>query len=522
MNFRLTYGTMFNPPEAMHERFEAALATMQSRMGQVHPLFIDGRDREALGLEQRRSPITSELTLGRFPLAGTGDVDAAFVAAEAAYPRWRAFSAKDRATALRRVADVMEQRVYEIAAALVLEVGKNRMEALGEAQETVDFFRYYAEDFESHQGYEVALPDDPLDGVISRNRSVLRPYGVWSIIAPFNFPLALAGGPTAAALITGNTVVLKCASDTPWSGRLLADCIRDAELPPGVFNYLAGGGSSVGEAMVRDRRTAGVTFTGSAAVGRSIQQQLTAGAIPKPCIAEMGGKNPCIVTDHADLDRAATGIVRSAFGMGGQKCSALSRLYVDRRVADELLERIEKQLDAIQIGDPRQRANWLGPVVNANAYRNYARYVEELGAQGATLRRGGRQLRENGRASGYYVQPVLAEAPTSHPLWRTEMFLPILMAHRYSDRDEAMRLANDTELGLTAGIYGSEADIGWFHDNIEAGVTYANRAQGATTGAWPGYQPFGGWKGSGSTGKAIASFYYLPLYLREQSRTVVE
>ena len=144
MNFRLTYGTMFNPPEAMHERFEAALATMQSRMGQVHPLFIDGRDREALGLEQRRSPITSELTLGRFPLAGTGDVDAAFVAAEAAYPRWRAFSAKDRATALRRVADVMEQRVYEIAAALVLEVGKNRMEALGEAQETVDFFRYYA------------------------------------------------------------------------------------------------------------------------------------------------------------------------------------------------------------------------------------------------------------------------------------------------------------------------------------------------------------------------------------------
>ena len=522
MSFRLTYGTMFNPPEAMHERFEAALATVQGRLGEVHPLFIDGRDREARGLEQKRSPIGSELTLGRFPLAVAGDIEAAFAAAEAAFPRWRALPVPERAAALRRVADVMEGRVYEIAAALVLEVGKNRMEALGETQETVDFFRYYADDFEAHGGYDIVLPDDPMEGIVSRNRSVLRPYGVWSIISPFNFPLALAGGPTAAALITGNTVVLKCASDTPWSGRLLADCIRDAGLPPGVFNYLAGGGASVGEAMVRDPRTAGLTFTGSAAVGRNIQQQLTGGPIPKPCIAEMGGKNPCIVTRHADLDRAATGIVRSAFGMGGQKCSALSRLYVDNGVADDLLERIERQIDTIQIGDPRQRTNWLGPVINANAYRNYARFVEELASQGASLRRGGRQLRENGRASGYYVQPVLAEAPTSHPLWRTEMFLPILMVHRYADRDEAMRLANDTELGLTAGIYGSADEIAWFHDHIEAGVTYANRAQGATTGAWPGYQPFGGWKGSGSTGKAIASFYYLPLYLREQSRTVVE
>ncbi len=523
MSFRLTYGSMFNPPETMHERFETALATMQGGLGQAHALYIDGRDREPAGLEQRRSPIAADLTLGRFPLAGPAEIEAAFAAAEAAFPRWRAVPVAERAAAMRRVADLMEERVYEIAAALVLEVGKNRMEALGEAQETVDFFRYYAADFEVHGGYEVALPNDPLDGVVSHNRSVLRPYGVWSIIAPFNFPLALAGGPTAAALVTGNTVVLKCASDTPWSGRLLADCIRDAGLPPGVFNYLAGGGAAVGEAMVRDRRTAGVTFTGSAAVGRSIQQQLAAGAIPKPCIAEMGGKNPCIVTAQADLDRAATGIVRSAFGMGGQKCSALSRLYVDQHVADELIARLERQVDAIQIGDPRKRASWLGPVINANAYRNYARYVDELASQGATIRRGGRQIRDNnGRASGYYVEPVLAEAATSHPLWRQEMFLPILMVHRYADREEAMRLANDTELGLTAGVYGSNEDIGWFHDNIEAGVTYANRAQGATTGAWPGYQPFGGWKGSGSTGKAIASFYYLPLYLREQSRTVVE
>ena len=160
--------------------------------------------------------------------------------------------------------------------------------------------------------------------------------------------------------------------------------------------------------------------------------------------------------------------------------------------------------------------------MNARACESYARYVAQLREAGAVLRRGGRQLTEGDLARGYYVEPVLAEAAPEHPLWRHEMFLPILMAQRYRNRDHAMALANDTNMGLTAGFYGSADEVRWFQDNIEAGVTYANRAQGATTGAWPGYQPFGGWKGSGSTGKAIASFYYLPLYLREQSRTVVE
>jgi 1-pyrroline-5-carboxylate dehydrogenase len=195
---------------------------------------------------------------------------------------------------------------------------------------------------------------------------------------------------------------------------------------------------------------------------------------------------------------------------------------LDERVADDLLARLERAIDEIRIGDPRKREHWLGPVVNERAYADYARYVEELRSGGARIRRGGRQLRDGVLARGYYVEPVLAEVPLDHRLWRHEMFLPILFVHRCVDRDEAMRLANDTELGLTAGFYGSERDVRWFHEHIEAGVTYANRAQGATTGAWPGYQPFGGWKGSGSTGKAIASFYYLPLYLREQSRTVVE
>jgi len=526
MSFRLTYATMFDPPPEMHERFDAALATVRSTLGGQHPLFLNGVNTAAALYVARSSPIDSDIQLGEFALATEQDACAAMDAAHKAFPAWRATHASERVRLMRRVAEVMEARVYEIAAALALEVGKNRMEALGEAQETVDFFRHYADDFEQHGSYEHELPNDPLPNVVSRNRSVMRPYGAWVVIAPFNFPLALAGGPTAAALVTGNTVVVKGATDTPWAGRMLADCIRDAGLPPGVFQYLSGSGREVGEALSSHAATAGITFTGSVGVGTQLLQRTASGPWPRPCIAEMGGKNPCIVTAKANLDDAAAGIVRSAYGMGGQKCSALSRLYVDRKVADELLERMRAQIDAIRIGDPCRRENWLGPVINANAAANHARYLRELQAGGATLiagaGAGAGALDSAEFARGHYVRPVLAEAPLTHPLWQHEMFLPILMLDRVKDRDEAMQLANDTNLGLTAGFYGDADEVPWFHENIEAGVTYANRRQGATTGAWPGYQPFGGWKGSGSTGKAIASFYYLAQYQREQSRTVVE
>jgi acyl-CoA reductase-like NAD-dependent aldehyde dehydrogenase len=522
MSFHLTYATMFNPPEEMHERFETALAALRSKLGATHGFFINGADLPAAVMAPRPSPVDLDVNLGHFAVADASHVESAMQAARAAFPAWRAAPVAERVRLVRRVGEVMQERVYEIAAALSLEVGKNRMEALGEAQETVDFFSHYAADYESHAGYEHALPDDPLAGFVSRNRSVMRPYGVWVVIAPFNFPLALAGGPVAAALVTGNTVVAKGASDTPWAGRLLADCVRDAGLPAGVFNYLSGSGREAGEALVSHPHTAGVTFTGSAAVGMHILGRMAGGVFPRPCIAEMGGKNPCIVTARANLDHAAQGIVRSAFGMGGQKCSAASRLYVEETVADGLIERITALVTAIRIGDPLLRENWLGPVVNASAYANYAHYVDELRSGAARFLAGGRQLREGGLERGYYVEPVVAEAQLGHRLWRHEMFLPILMVHRFRNREDAMALANDSDLGLTAGFYGAAEEVPWFHEHIESGVTYANRPQGATTGAWPGYQPFGGWKGSGSTGKAIASFYYMAQYMREQSRTVVE
>jgi 1-pyrroline-5-carboxylate dehydrogenase len=522
MSFKLTYSTMFDPPSSMHASYQAAMTRMLAQLGGTHPLHINGLDQAAGNSAATFNPARRSQQLGHFALASAADADAALRSAQRAWPAWRRTPLARRVQLLRRVGQLIEERVYDIAAALTLETGKNRLEALGEAQETADFFSGYSADFERNGGYDHPLPNDPIAGVSSRNRSVLKPYGPWVVIAPFNFPLALAGGPVAAALVTGNTVVLKGASATPWAGRLLADCIRDAQLPPGVFNYLSGSSGAIGAALVDHPLTAGATFTGSHAVGMGILRTLQSGGFPRPCITEMGGKNACIVTAAADLERAATGIARSAFGMGGQKCSALSRLYVHREVADALHEKLLQRIAALRIGDPALQETSLGPVTTQGGYDDYARYAAQLPAQGARVLSGGAQLREGEYADGLFVRPTLAEAPVDHPLCQVEMFLPILMSMRVASKEEAMQLANATPLGLTAGFYGATDEIAWFHDNIEAGVTYANRPQGATTGAWPGYQAFAGWKGSGNTGKAIGSFYYLPQYLREQSQTVVD
>src|SRR6184192_602592 len=461
---------MFNPPPEMHTRFDAALAELNRSLGDTHPLYINGEDRVVASHDTRRSPIDQRRVLGHFPLASVDDANDAMAAAQATFPSWRATSMSERARLLKGVAALIEERVYHIAAALALEVGKNRMEALGEAQETADFFSLYAEQFERHGGFDRPLPDDPLSTHVSHNRSVLKPYGPWAVIAPFNFPLALAGGPVAAALVTGNTVIVKGATATPWAGRLLADCVRDAGLPPGVFNYLSGPGDVLGAALVADPAVAGVTFTGSHEVGMRIARALQGPPFPRPCIAEMGGKNACIVTSAADLERAATGIVRSAFGMGGQKCSALSRLYVHEKVADALIDRLLTQTESIRIGDPTRREHWLGPVTTRAAYDNYARYVSMLRDGDARLLTGGEELEDGAHGRGFFVRPTIAEAPLGHALWSEEMFLPILMVHRVSSNDEAMALMNRSALGLTAGFYGGTGEIDWFLDKDRKSV----------------------------------------------------
>jgi 1-pyrroline-5-carboxylate dehydrogenase len=521
MTFRLTYSTMFDPPPELHRRFESALEAVRARLGGEYPMWIGGRAVAADATFEVRSPIDQAWLLGRFAAGGAAHAKDAIAAARKAYPAWAATPWRERVRLLRRAAQVIEERIYEIAAAVALEVGKNRMESLGEVQETADLIAWYCDRMEEADGFDRELPDDPLPGFTSRNRSVLRPYGAWVVIAPFNFPFALAGGPVGAALVAGNTVVFKTASATAWSGWLLLECLRDAGLPEGVVNLVSGDGGEVGAALVASPEAAGITFTGSHEVGMGIVRAVAAGPWPRPCIAEMGGKNAAIVSRHADLERAALGITRSAFGLSGQKCSACSRVYVERAVAEPLRRKLVEQAEKVSVGDPTRREHWMGPVISRGAQQRYGKCVDNLRRHGVVFA-GGRLLEAGDLARGCFVAPTVATAPLDYSLWRDEKFIPLVLVGEVEAVDEAIARANASEYGLTAGIYGSPGEVARFHDRIEAGVTYANRPQGATTGAWPGYQPFGGWKGSGTTGKAIGSYYYLQQYLREQSRTVVD
>ncbi|MDZ4159075.1 MAG: aldehyde dehydrogenase family protein, partial [Anaerolineaceae bacterium] len=327
--------------------------------------------------------------------------------------------------------------------------------------------------------------------------------------------------PLAAALVTGNTVVFKPATDTPWTSRLLAECLRDAGIPDGVFNFVTGPGSTLGQALIEDPEVSGITFTGSYDVGMGIFRQFANGMWVRPTILELGGKNPVIVSRHADVESAAVGIVRSAFGLQGQKCSACSRIIIEEPVYDKLAARLVELTNKLTIGDPTERTVYLGPVVNRSSYRDFQNFTTEISLAGRFLT-GGSTLTDGMYAKGYFCAPTLAELPLSHQLWKQEMFVPISTLTKVKTLDAAMKLANEVEYGLTAGFYGLKEEADWFFDQIEAGVCYANRPQGATTGAWPGYQPFGGWKGSGSSGKNAGGVHYLQLYMREQIRSLIE
>ena len=520
--FRLTYSTMFDPPEILHTCYDRALAGVRASLGKEYPLLIGGKERLAREKFEDVSPIDTSRVLGVFQKGTAQDATDAVTAAKAAAPAWGRTRWQERVRLLRRAAALIAERACTFAAIDSLEVGKNRMEALGDVQETADLIGYYCDQMETMAGFVRPLADDPLVRFHSMNRSVLRPYGVWVVISPFNFPVALAGGPAGAALVAGNAVVFKPASDTPWTGYFLARCFLDAGLPPGVFNFVTGPGSTCGQQLIASEDVDGITFTGSYDVGMKILHTFSAGGRwPRPCIAEMGGKNPVIVSRNADLDSAALGCMRSAFGLQGQKCSAASRIFVEKPAYGAFVEKLLMLVKAIRVGDPTVRENWMGPVISPAAAKEYEGYCEELRAGGGRILTGGRRLTDGPLGNGAFCAPTLAEAPEGHRLWKHEMFLPIALVAPVGSLEEAMRRANDVAYGLTAGFYGTAKEAEWFFDHIEAGVCYANRPQGATTGAWPGHQPFGGWKGSGSTGKSVGSFYYLPQYLREQGRTVV-
>ena len=333
--------------------------------------------------------------------------------------------------------------------------------------------------------------------------------------------MALSSGPAAAALMAGNTVVFKPASAGAMSAVALMEAFRDAGLPDGVINLVMGPGDTVGDELAGSDAIDGIVFTGSYEVGMALHRAFVH-AYARPCIVEMGGKNPAVVMSSADLEIASEGIMRSAFGFGGQKCSANSRVYVHRSVHDELVRLLVEKSESISIGDPLVREHWLGPVIDARALARHQAAVADARRDG-TVYTGGEHLSDDGLERGFYVEPtVVGQLPGDHRLFRDELFVPFTAVHAVDSLDEALALSNASVYGLTAGIFSQDdGEVERFLDGTEAGVLYVNRRAGATTGAWPGVQSFGGWKGSGSTGKAALGPWYVSQFLREQSRTIV-
>ena len=431
-------------------------------------------------------------------------------------PPGRAHPYDERCRLLRAAADGIGERHMELAALASLETGKSRTEAILEVQEAIDLIEAYAGHMEENGGYT-----QPLNSFVEgeRNVDVLRPYGVFGVIAPFNFPVALSIGMASSALIAGNTVVFKPSEETPATGAALGGDRAGGRAARRARSTSCTAGRTPG-ARSWTRDVDGIAFTGSAEVGREIARKLQDGPYARPALTEMGGKNPAIVTESADVDAAAEGVARSAFGLSGQKCSACSRAIVADSVYDEFVDRLAARAGELALGDPSDPAMFVGPVINEGAVERYERAVDA----GAARRAAWPPAAAARTCPGHYVEPtVVADLPHGHELERDELFLPFVTVTRVSSFDEALAEANAPVYGLTAGIFtGDEAEKERFLAEIQAGVVYVNRRAGATTGAWPGTQTFCGWKSSGSTGKGGLGAWYLPQFMREQSRTIVE
>ncbi len=516
---KITYATLSADNEELQAAFDRAVEAARGQLGKGYPMLIGDERRSGEREFEDRSPIDTDLVVSRFPVGTREDVRDAIAAARAAFPAWRDLGWERRIELLRRAADLISEHQFEYAALMAIEVGKNRLEALGDVEETADLLRYYSDVMERNHGF-----DQPMGSLSSteHTRSVLKPHGVWAVISPFNFPMALAGGPAAGALIAGNTVVMKPSSDAPLLAYRYVEALREVGVPAGVVNLVTGPGETVGAELQENPGIDGLVFTGSYAVGMQLYTHFTRD-YPRPIITEMGGKNPAIVTASADLEEAAEGVMRSAFGYDGQKCSAAGRAYVVRSVARPFLDLLVEKTRAIRVGDPTRRENWMGPVINDRALAKFREAVEEARRDGGTIETGGEILASGGAERGYFPTPtVVSGLRTDHRLFRDELFVPLLVVGEVDSVDEAVALANSTPYGLTAGIFShDDAEIRRFLDGIQAGVVYVNRRAGATTGAWPGIQSFGGWKGSGSSGKNGLGPYYVQQFMREQSQTII-
>jgi 1-pyrroline-5-carboxylate dehydrogenase len=494
-------------------KMKAALTKVRAELGREYDMVIGNRLVKTTEKIKSVNPAKPSEIVGVFQSAGREHVEPAIQAAQQAFETWKRTSVEQRASLLHTVAGILRERKFEFAAWMVFEVGKNWAEADADIAETIDFAEFYA-----REALRLAQAKTPTQLPGEADRLIYIPLGVAAVIPPWNFPCAIMAGMTMAAIVTGNTVVMKPSHDSPAIAAKFFEVLQEAGMPDGVVNFCPGSGSTFGAGLVEHPLTRFVAFTGSKEVGLDINQRA---AKPQPgqkwikrTILEMGGKDSIIVDADANLDAAVEGVAQAAFGFQGQKCSACSRAIVDEKIYDVFLERLKDRVAKITVGDPTENKP-MGPVVNEKAMKSILDYIEVGKKEGRLIHGGGRAT---DAGDGYFIQPtVIADIPPMARISQEEIFGPVLAVIKARNFDDALAIANNTEFGLTGAVYSTSREkLERARTDFHVGNLYFNRK---CTGAMVGAHPFGGFNMSGTDSKAGGPDYLL---LFTQAKSVAE
>src|SRR5882724_12012442 len=500
--FRNEPFTDFTKPENA-QAMRAAIEKIKTQLGKEYPLVIGGERITTDGKIDSINPSNRTQIVGRFNKATKELANRAVETASNTFETWKNVPAEERAQLLFRAAALMRARKYELSAWMIYEVAKSWPEADGDTAEAIDFLEFYARDM---LGYGAPQPLTTLAG--EENELDYIPLGVGAVIPPWNFPLAIMAGMTGASVVTGNTVVLKPSSDAPTIAYKFFEILEEAGMPAGVVNFLTGSGAEVGDVVVDHPRTRYVAFTGSKEVGLRINERaskVNEGQIwIKRVVAEMGGKDAIVVANDANLDEAALGIVQSAFGFQGQKCSACSRAIIDASVYEPMLEKIVERTEKIKLGEPGDPTSTMSAVINEKAFKTINGYIEKGKSEGGRVLVGGGSDGEE----GFFIEPtVIADVKPGSTIEQEEIFGPVLAVMKAQDYDDALKIANDTQYGLTGAVYSAdEKKLERARREFHVGNLYLNRK---CTGALVGVHPFGGFNMSGTDSKAGGRDYLL-------------
>jgi 1-pyrroline-5-carboxylate dehydrogenase len=502
----------FSKPENKR-RMEEALSDVQEKLGREYDIIIGGKHIRTEGKILSFNPAHPAQVIGVHQRAVAEHVEPAMQAAQAAFATWSKVPVAERAALLFRAASLIRERSFEFCAWLTLEVGKNWAEADADVGETIDFLEFYG-----REALRLAQAKTPIQFPGERNQLRYVPLGVGAVIPPWNFPFAIMAGMTAASIVTGNTVILKPSVDATTIAAIFMELLEEAGLPDGVVNLCPGEGPDFGSAVVAHPQTRFIAFTGSKAVGLEIHERAAktqqGQLFIKRTILEMGGKDSIIVEPDADLEAALDGVVASAFGFNGQKCSACSRAIVAADIYDTFCDRLQERVSKLKTGDPAQNI-YTGPVISEKSYRKVLSYLE-IGKKEGTVLNGGQAI--GNPEDGYYIAPTVISdvAPTAR-IAREEIFGPVLAVIKSHSFDDALAIANNTEYGLTGAIYTSSREkLDRAREEFNVGNLYFNRK---CTGAMVGAHPFGGFNMSGTDSKAGGPDYLL---LFTQAKSIAE